>query len=83
MNLKPRMPRQLLVSSLVPEGNHLNVINVCNQGRDKRKKHIAEAVLNNGRIALLELLYMAETSQLFPLLLNYQMHPQEIHFVLM
>ena len=76
MNLKPRMPRQLLVSSLVPEGNHLNVINVCNQGRDKRKKHIAEAVLNNGRIALLELLYMAETSQLFPLLLNYQMHPK-------
>ena len=47
MNLKPRMPRQLLVSSLVPEENHLNVRNVCNQGGDTRKKHIAEAVLNN------------------------------------
>ena len=47
MNLKPRMPRQLLVSSRVPEGNHLNVRNVCNQGMDTRRKHIAEAVLIN------------------------------------
>ena len=76
MNLKPRMPRQLLVSSLVPEENHLNVRNVCDQGRDTRKKHIAEAVLNNWRIALLALLYMVDTSELFPLLLHYQMHPK-------
>ena len=50
MNLKPRMPRQLLVSSLEPEGNHLNVRHVCNQGREAREKHVAEAVLNNKEI---------------------------------
>ena len=47
MNSKPRMPRQLLVSILVSEGNHLNVGNACNRGRDTKKKHVAEAVLNN------------------------------------